>query len=230
MRRRNATLLAAYRNSPDVARLASYFIDDLEARGNYLNQIKNNQSVRERPLCFVASNYDEEMDQLATVIKQRLTMNQRVGIIVPQLKQVHGFAAGLGERGIHVEKALGRKGGRSGARQQVDFDDMSPKIASYHSAKGLTFDCVLLPRLTESAFPRTRGQARHRIIFVGISRATQWVYLSSVQGSQISEMTILKEAAQHEHLVIQLANMIDLFGMETERFSRNNEDDEYSIL
>ena len=54
--RRNATLLAAYRNSPDVARLASYFIAESEARGNYLNQIKNNQSVRERPLCFVAAN------------------------------------------------------------------------------------------------------------------------------------------------------------------------------
>lgn len=37
------------------------------------------------------------MDRLADVIKQRLTMNQRVGIIVPQVRHVHGFAKGLAE-------------------------------------------------------------------------------------------------------------------------------------
>ncbi len=230
LKRRNATLLAAYRNSPDVGRLASYFIADGDGRNDYLNQIKNNQSVRERPLCFVASNYDEEIGQLAKVVKQRLMMNQRVGIIVPQLKQVHGFAAGLEEHGINVEKALGRKGGRGGARQPVDFDDMMPKIASYHSAKGLTFDCVLLPRLTENAFPRTRGPVRQRIMFVGIARATQWVYLSTVQGSQVAEMSILKQAKENQHLVIQYGNMMDLFGGKTEQTASEPEDDGYLIL
>src|SRR5204863_7591435 len=114
LNRRNATLLAAYRNSPDVARLASYFIAESEARGNYLNQIKNNQSVRERPLCFVASTYLEEMEQLGKIVKQRLMMNQRVGIIVPQVRQVHGFATVLAEQGILVEKSLGRKRGKDG--------------------------------------------------------------------------------------------------------------------
>ena len=229
LNRRNATLLAAYRNSPDVARLASYFIAESEARGNYLNQIKNNQSVRERPLCFVASNYFEEMEQLGKIVKQRLMMNQRVGIIVPQLRQVHGFATALAEQGIPVEKALGRKGGKEG-RLQVNFDDVTPKIASYHSAKGLTFDCVLMPRLTESAFPRVHGPARQRIMFVGIARATQWVYLSTVQGSQVAEMSMLKQAADSQHLVLQYGNMMDLFAEKPGRVRAEEEDERYSIL
>lgn len=167
--RRNATLLSAYRNSPDVARLASYFIADDRLRAEYLNQIKNNHSERERPLCFMASTADEEMDRLAEVIRQRQIKNQRIGIIVPQNRQVHGFAKGLANRGIQVEKALGRTG-QNHLGTPADFDNLTPKIASYHSAKGLTFDCVLLPRLCESAFPRFRGDARRRLLFVGIAR------------------------------------------------------------
>ncbi|MCA1600900.1 MAG: hypothetical protein LC776_04365, partial [Acidobacteria bacterium] len=102
--------MSAYRNSPDVARLASYFISDERLRAEYLNQIKNNHTERERPLCFMASTADEEMDRLAEVIKQRQMKNQRIGIIVPQNRQVHGFAKGLANRGIQVEKAVGRSG------------------------------------------------------------------------------------------------------------------------
>jgi len=45
----NVSLLGTYRNSPDVAFLASYFIKNSEKRSQYLAQIKNNQCERERP-------------------------------------------------------------------------------------------------------------------------------------------------------------------------------------
>jgi hypothetical protein len=67
-------------------------------------------------------------------------------------------------------------------------------------------------------------------MFVGIARATQWVYLSTVQGSQVAEMSILKQAEENQHLVIQYGNMMDLFGSKTEQASTEADDDGYSIL
>ncbi len=82
---------------------------------------------------------------------------------------------------------------------------------------------MLLPRLTEGSFPWVRGVARQRILFVGIARATQWVYLSTVNNYEISEMEILRKAEAEGHLIIQ----------EKDDFRARDEepeDDDFSVL
>jgi len=230
--RRNATLLAAYRNSPDVAQIAAYFIRDEESRASYLSQTHNNQIMRERPLCFIASTYDEEMNRLAEIIKGRLMKNERVGIVVGQNRQVFGFAKAMEERGIQVAKAVKQKrgGGGDDGVESDSFDPHNtlPQIATYHSAKGLTFDSVMLPRLCESAFPRVHDAARERLLFVGITRATQWVYLSTVQNNQMKEFATLKAAAESNHATLQWGNMMGLFNPPTS--PADDDVDEFSIL
>jgi len=202
IKKENATLLGAYRSSPYVAQLASYFIFDDTRRKQYLSQIGPKQMTRELPLCYIAKSHDEEIDHMAEVIKQRQLMNQRIGIIVPQTKQVFGFATALSERGVKVEKAAPPK--KPGMKAEYDFDNDLPKIATYHSAKGLTFDSVLLPKITTNAFFNVNEPGlRQRMIFVGIARATQWVYLSTIKGQESSEYSLLKEAAARQHLTIQ---------------------------
>lgn len=202
IRRENATLLGAYRNSPYVAQLAAYFIPDEVRRKQYLSQIGSRQLTKERPLCFVAHDHDDEMDRLAEVIRQRQLMNERVGIIVPKNRQVYGFATAMHARGIDLEKAVPPK--RPGMPVEFDFGNNLPKIATYHSAKGLTFDSVLLPKITASTFDNIHDDGlRQRILFVGIARATQWVYLSTIKGQELKEFELLKEAADNSHLTIQ---------------------------
>lgn len=212
--RRHLTLLADYRNSPDVARLAAYFISDEQERASYLARVPNNQAVRERPLCFVASSAEEEMDRLAEVVRGRLVMNQRVGIIVSQNRQVHGLAKGLDQRGIKVEKAIKDRRPSGDVEERILFQTNPPPplIATYHNAKGLTFDAVMMPRLTESSFYRTSGIERARLLFVGISRATQWVYLSTLQNKQFSEYAQLLSAVERHDLSLQYGNERGLFG------------------
>ena len=202
LRKENATLLGAYRNSPYVAHLAAYFITDEVRRKQYLSQIGTRQLTKERPLCFIARNHDEEMDRMAEVIRQRQLMNERVGIVVPKNKQVHGFATAMQERGIDIEKAVPPN--RPGMSADFDFGNMLPKIATYHSAKGLTFDSVLLPKITSSAFDHINDSAlRQRMLFVGVARATQWVYLSTTKGMELKEFSLLEDAAAMNHLTIQ---------------------------
>lgn len=113
-------------------------------------------------------------------------LSERIGIFVPTNRHVHGLAKGLKELGIEVEKAV--------KRGEYDFDNACPKIATYHQAKGLTFDTVILPRLVNSGFGRLNQSVRQKILSVGIARATQWVYMSTVQGQEISELDVLGKA------------------------------------
>jgi superfamily I DNA/RNA helicase len=202
LRKENATLLGAYRNSPYVAQLASYFVTDEMRRKQYLSQLGMRQMTKERPLCYVAHDHDNEMDRLAEVIRQRQLLNERVGIIVPKNKQVHGFAAAMQQRGVNIERAVPPK--RPGMPAEFDFGNYLPKIATYHSAKGLTFDSVLLPKITASAFDNISDNGlRQRMLFVGMARATQWVYLSTIKGQELKEFSLLKDAAAKNHLTIQ---------------------------
>ncbi|MBF0231989.1 MAG: AAA family ATPase [Desulfamplus sp.] len=194
----NASLLGAYRNAPYVAQLASCFIEDEQKKSQYLAQINTEQKIHQTPLCFVADNFDIEMDRLAEIISQRQVMNERIGIIVPTNKQLYGFTKGLEQRGVTVEKAVPRTDDAG-----CDFGNAIPKIATYYSAKGLTFDSVLLPRLTESSFSWIDETTRLRLFFVGISRATQWVYMSTVKGKEFSEIEKLHDAETSGHLTLQ---------------------------
>ena len=205
--RRNATLLFGYRNSSSVAELACCFIADPEQRGQYLSQCRTEQQVRERPLCFEATSADKEMDRLAEIIVRRQTLNEMIGIIVPTKRQVHGVSKGLDERGVAVQKAI-HPDGLSVDDPPLNFGSPVPKISTYHSAKGLTFDSVLMPRLVDRSFPWVHGAARHRMLFVGIARATQWAYVSTVKGDEFAEMELIRQAQAEGRITLQ-----DTFGL-----------------
>ena len=75
--------------------------------------------------------------------------------------------------------------------------------STFFMAKGLTFDSVLLPRLTAKAYYYINRERMKRMMFVGIARATQWVYLSTVKGTEFDEMAVLREAVEQGHLMMQ---------------------------
>jgi superfamily I DNA/RNA helicase len=200
--RAQTALLEAYRNSPDVTALAAFFIGDDERRAQYVRQSRFRLCERERPLYFAAPSEEAEYDRLAEAVKGRQVLNQRVGILVARNQLVDRVASALNKRGVLVERAVPqtkRAGGSGGAT----FGNGVPKVATFHSAKGLTFDTVCMPRLNEESFVRFRGAQRRRILFVGIARAIQWVYLSAVDGEPFEEMSLFQAAASTGKLVIQ---------------------------
>lgn len=197
-------LLGAYRNSPYVARLAARFIDEPTERARYLSQGRTVQKVKERPLLFVAPTFDTEMDRLAAVVRRRQELNQRVGILAPGRMAVEGVADALAARGVEVEPAVPPPvAERTSGRTWVRFDSMTPKVVGLHGAKGLTFDCVLLPRVTEDALDWLSTPRRRRLLFSAIARATQWVYLSTVEPGILVEIEVLKAAELEGDLIVQ---------------------------
>jgi hypothetical protein len=65
------------------------------------------------------------------------------------------------------------------------------------------FDGVLMPKLVEANFKRVEGDRRRRLLLVGITRATQWVYLSTVRGWELSDADVFHRAAPNGDLFIK---------------------------
>ena len=168
LKRKQVALLETFRCCPYITQVAACFIADPKQRAAYLQQTKTAQTDIETPLLYNATDFDDEKEMLVEMVKLRVQKGERVAILLPLKRQVFGFAAGLREAGLEVE-----------TQDDLHFASDTPKLITYHSAKGLTFDSVLLPRLTPKSFPGYTSERIERLLFVALTRATRWVYLST---------------------------------------------------
>ncbi|MCS6802457.1 MAG: 3'-5' exonuclease [Chloroflexota bacterium] len=192
LRRKNVSLLDAYRCSPYVARLAAQFLSDPSERQYYLRQLRTEQIGREPPLLYVAASFQTEKQRLIEVMRQRLLANQQIGVLFHLKRQVFGFAQALQSNGIDVEVA-----------PNLDFASNKPKITTIHSAKGLTFDSVFLPRLVVASFPRATVERIRNLLFVAVTRARSWVYLSTTRNDMLPILEFLKTLVAEGAIVVQ---------------------------
>lgn len=199
LKKRRSFLQEDYRSSPAVAHLASHFIDDENFRQLYRSQVRTVQSTSENALCYIAPSGEKELSQLSQTLQQRLIIKDKVGILVPTNSLVHQLAKALKDRGIETEKAISSDA-QNVIHKPFDFSNNIPKITTYHMAKGLTFDSVLMPQLTENAFAKIPSSLRHRLLFVGIARASKWVYMSTVKGQEFQEIATLRSTQKNGYL------------------------------
>jgi hypothetical protein len=89
---------------------------------------------------------------------------------------VRHVGCGVEQLGVPVEVPH-RHGEGDGRHPALDFGSGLVKVMTFHGAKGLTFDAVLLPRLLARDFPGRDEASLRRLLFVGVTRATGWVYL-----------------------------------------------------
>ncbi|MCS7316632.1 MAG: ATP-binding domain-containing protein, partial [Bryobacteraceae bacterium] len=196
IRKGDVALLEAFRCSEYVVRLACEFLPDPRERAAFLCQARASFTDLETPLLYLASDFEDEKLRLLEVLRERQLADRSVAILFPLKRQVEGFAQWLREEGFEVET---RKSG-------LDFDSPRPKLLTIHSAKGLTFDSVLLPGLVEPSFPGSLQERRERLLYVAITRATRWIYLSAVEGGQIPELERLHRLAGTAAVPLTLAH------------------------
>jgi|688.fasta_scaffold70831_4 superfamily I DNA/RNA helicase len=200
MKRHNVSLLSAYRCNPMVTNLAANFIDDIDKRNEFKRQAKNGKGDRYKPLFYIASGFDDEKKRLAELIHLRLSNNETIGILFPQNRLVYGYAKGLKELGIDID---------TNSRNGLDFSNGRPKALTYHEAKGLTFDSVFMPKLDTDAFTNKMSERLKSLLFVGVSRAVSWVYLSGIDGKLIDVAANLCNENSKDYLEIQRKNITD---------------------
>lgn len=177
IRKRNINLIEAFRVCPYLVEVASQLITDPLERDAFRNQTRQPQTERQTPLIYFSPNFEDDRKNLHLMVRERQLKGDRIGILLPQKRHVFGCANGLLDSGIDIEVPPQRFGNNSYTAH--DFSSPRPKLMSYHSAKGLTFDSVFMPGLTQGLFPHIRGERLQRLIFVAITRATKWCYIST---------------------------------------------------
>jgi superfamily I DNA/RNA helicase len=185
------------RSNIGVARLAAQFLPGAQ-RNDYL-QSCDRGPVSERtrvPLLFRARSEEEEWEQVGETVKQEVAANNRIAILLADNAGVNRAHAALAGSGLPVEKVTARAPG------EADFNTLTPKILTVFSAKGLSFDTVLIPRITRQHYAHAATPAE-RMLFVACTRARDWVCLSTVQGSEIRELRQLEGLILAGHLIEQ---------------------------
>lgn len=227
MSQRNVSLLSAFRCCPYIAWLSSRFIDNEMEREQYLRQVKMAQIERQLPLLYYAKDMADEKERVAEVIRNRQLKGDRIAVLYPTNRQVYGFSKGLGELGIETEVPV--KGNRKSKYSSVDFETELPKIMTYHSAKGLTFDTVIMPQLKEYSFKNLSQERVDKLLFVGISRATKWVCFCTEQEKEHSVLKRIIPLAEQNYLTIQYSDT-ETSSAPDDSIITNSEDDLLDLL
>lgn len=174
----SVTLLESWRSSPYVARLASRLLRGEEDRAAFLRQVRAAPLEREKPLLYVARDDLDEAGRLAEVARARLLRGERVAVVLRRRDLAPGVARELARSGLPVEVPR-RPGEAAGPYPPLDFSSDLVKLLPYHSAKGLTFDSVLAPWASGRALARQSPDLFGRLLFVALTRARHWAYLST---------------------------------------------------
>jgi superfamily I DNA/RNA helicase len=156
-----------YRNSVEIAKLASWFysgaptgIPDLPRR-----------SWQPGPRLNGYANLNEFVD---TVSRYAATHNnRRIGIAAPTTRLQQKLYNRLTSRGVPTQTYIGKEA----AHRTLDFSVPGVKIISYMSLKGLQFDTLFVPELQQVTQDVTSAVVRMRF-YVVTSRARNELYLS----------------------------------------------------
>ena len=195
--RHNVALLSAFRCNPMVTQLAAQFVTDARRREEFLRQAANPDMDRATPLLYLSSGFEDEKARLIEMVNLRLSYGDSIAVLFPKQTQVHGFAQGFDQAGIKV--SVQRFG------EPIDFSTPLPKLMTYHQGKGLTFDSVFLPRLDQSSFHGAMQARMHNLLFVGVSRAIKFVYMSGTNGRLINPLIEMGQRDTGAFLETQLA-------------------------
>lgn len=213
LKRCNLTLLQAYRCSPYIVQVAASFVRDPTERENFIRQHPLVTTAKQMPLLYFAHDGVDECAQLIEMVRNRVDRNDRMAILFPTKRQVYGYAQALRAAGLEVEVPA-KPGARKSARTRessggnellsIDFTTPLPKLMPYPSAKGLTFDTVLMPRLVAGYFEHLTPDQLERWLFVGITRATRWVYFSTINNNRFMFLARFQELERQKQLVIKM--------------------------
>lgn len=199
----NLMLLGAYRCSPYVVQAGASFIHDMVERDQFIAQNPPvEKGERQVPLLYLASNADDERSRLIDVVRTRIDRGERIAILLPNKRLSFGFAHALREAGLKVEvnQPVGRK---NEILPAIDFGTSSPKVMAFPSSKGLTFDTVMMPRWNKRFLQKIDPDRLERWLFVGITRATRWFYISTTDGDQAQFLERFRGLEQREQMTIQ---------------------------
>lgn len=183
LRYETTTLLSTFRCSENVIKIASSLAVDPEDRASLPAGVAR-RGAEITSLRVVAQSREEEEEHLKAALRARLDAHQTCAVLLPERRWAFGLAKALRDE-FSVED-----------QSSLDLTSGAVKVLTYHSAKGLSFDSVFLPRLYETNYSSVaRMGPRESLLFVALTRATSYLFLSTVAGQEVKEWSTLESVS-----------------------------------
>jgi DNA helicase II / ATP-dependent DNA helicase PcrA len=182
VRQAMVALRAAAKSTPEQASLVPAVVDALAATGWQRDQPPPGGAARERwealaALVGLAEDFTAETGAAETGAAESGAAETGAAESGAAESAADGAAARAGLAEFNAELA------RRAAQQHAPTVD-GVTLASLHSAKGLEWDAVFLVGLTDGTLPTTYARTpealeeERRLLYVGVTRARQWLWLS----------------------------------------------------
>ncbi|MBO7689021.1 MAG: ATP-binding domain-containing protein, partial [Kiritimatiellae bacterium] len=130
----------------------------------------------ERPRFLAYESVEKQADAIVGLINKNKWRN--VGILLPSNRAVYEMFEYLRERHLlceckySAEQMNGNQAAPSTSTDSLNFRSESPKLMTYHSAKGLQFETVILPMFSEA-----KSKAARKALYVAMTRTYRNLYV-----------------------------------------------------
>jgi hypothetical protein len=142
-------------------------------RGDISSSIPRASSLgTDAPFYFEAQDDQTELRRLSEIVRERMLLNETIGILVPDVALGHDVAHGLKAHGLLVELEDAE------SFPAPDFSSSRPKIFTYNQARCLNFETVLIPKLSISSYLTYSDSEILDLLTKVSDQATHWLYLS----------------------------------------------------
>jgi len=189
-RGRTSVLWLNYRNTAEVLALAMHcaagLVREKSESDEALQTVQPTTAGRRGPLpvLLLAQNGREEAQWIATRIAEAVAQGRSPGDIVVLCrikKHMDTIAPAIVRAGVRVQS-------QNGANfRNFDWTAPSVKLMTLHSSKGLEFPCVFIAGLDCMPYRDTPPDEELRVLYVGMTRATEQLVLSAAGHSPMVE-------------------------------------------
>ena len=179
---RNGTLLTdTYRCTSYIVEAGASFLHAKAEQKRFKSQ--SSELVAEKgmlPLFYIAKDEEDEFKHLEEVLRARDQRTERIAILFLSNEIKSKCALRLKKAWGEVEIKRSHKDScKENEFPDIDFNTRLPKLMAIPSSKGLTFDAVLLPYFDRKYCNRNDIDLLKRWVFVSITRAINWFYVST---------------------------------------------------
>lgn len=176
-----------YRLPRPVAKITQNYVGVDVAE--YKEKVYQNNET-ELPRFIHTNTPEDEFKSITQIISSH--PNQSIGILYHSNDSVLQMNKQMIERGIQCEFKYNDTDGEKQNVSNLDFNTLVPKIMTYHSAKGLQFDIVILPQYNGASDAESK-----KALYVAMTRTMHKLY---VLYSTPALLSPLKEVPEHLYL------------------------------
>lgn len=160
-----------YRLPLSVARVA-YYIDITQ--GDPFNESIYKSKETAVPFLWCFPDLEGQITQIAQILKNDSSKTD-VAILLPHNDDVKQVSDLLRQCGIKCECKYEDKEDWHQSVNSLDFNTTSPKVITYHSAKGLQFETVFLPDI--QPLDPNHSDSDQRALYVAMTRTYRYLYI-----------------------------------------------------